>query len=96
LVLALHQPHQPSRSGTAIEQQRPDVFVFVGVVLVQEVGHSLHVITDDLGPVVLARYDSTDESGHQCELAAEHVVDNEHIATVEVGLLARLCQGTHY
>jgi hypothetical protein len=92
----LHQPHQPSRSGTAIEQQRPDVLVFVGVVIVQQGDHSLHVITDDLGAVVVARYDSTDESGYQCELAAEHVVDNEHIATVEVRLLVRLCQGTHH
>jgi hypothetical protein len=46
----------------------------VVVVTVQDGDHSLHVITDDLGAVVLARYDSADESGHQCELAAEHVV----------------------
>jgi hypothetical protein len=54
------------------------------------------VITDDLGAVVVARYDSTYESGHQSELAAEHVVDNEHVATVEVRLLVRLRQGTHH
>ena len=68
----------------------------MGVVTVQQGDHSLHVITDDLGAVVVARYDSTDESGHQCELAAEHVVNHEHVAALEVRLLVRLRQGTHH
>jgi hypothetical protein len=83
-VLAFLQLNERSCLGAAVEQQRPDMFVFADVVMVQDGTHPLDVIGDDLCAVVVAGRDTTDESGHQRELAAEHVVHYQHVAAVEV------------
>ena len=51
--------------------------------MVQQRRQPVDVIADEFRPVAIARRDGGDESGHQRELAPEHVVHDEHLATVE-------------
>jgi hypothetical protein len=51
--------------------------------MVQQRRQPVDVVGDEFRPVVIVRRDGADESGHQRELAPEHVVHDEHLATVE-------------
>ena len=56
----------------AVEQQRPDVFVFAVVVMVQHRHQRPDVIADDVRAAVIARRDTERQSGQQRELAPQH------------------------
>ena len=83
-VLIVHRSRVGGGVGTSIHQQRPDVRVFAVVVMVQQRRQPVDVVADESRPVAIARRDGADEPGHQRELAPEHVVHDEHLATVEV------------
>ena len=84
-VLIVHRSRMGGGVGTSIHQQRPDVRVFPVVVMVQQRRQPVDVIGDEFRPIAIAWRDGGDESGHQRELAPEHVVHDEHLATVERG-----------
>ena len=62
--------------------------------MVQQRRQPVDVICDEFRAVAIAPRDGGDESGHQRELAPEHVVHDEHLAAVEARLSvgAILCQ----
>ena len=82
-MLIVHRSRVGGGVRTSIHQQRPDVRVFPVVVMVQQRRQPVDVVADEFRPVAIARRDGADESGHQRELAPEHVVHDEHLATVE-------------
>ena len=72
-VLVFHHPHECSHPlGAAVEQRRPDVFVFAVVMMVQHRHQRPDVIADDVRAAVIARRDTERQSGQQRELAPQH------------------------
>src|SRR3984957_940650 len=54
--------------------------------MVQDGTRTLNVVGDDPCTVLITHRDTTDESGHQGELALEYVVHHAHLAAVEAQL----------
>jgi hypothetical protein len=84
-VLCFHPLRQPGIEGRALLQPRPEQFVLVLVMMLQGIDHLRGVPEDPAGRRGVLVRDPAYHEWQEPEFAAEHAVDEHHVACVGDG-----------